>query len=305
MIKAVSSFDPKSAAGVLARAALSVAYVDHPVVGGEPVELITRVIDEARQQLGLSSEENSQEAFDRIADLLDQEADRLLAPPNTETALFRLAERGDLPSDLYEINIIPNVIDVYSKGFSLEKKIIETTIRAPTQEQHYGPARKPHEPVMISLFLRSFRTKWPLKDFSMIVAAQRNGFRLDVHQAWRVYPRVVNLRGVETPIDWLRKFADHYGYEIDVGGRKGHFFLMAEGPIPNQMSIPQREAKRRGRLEPQASVSRFVQSNPDGTEASALIVAIDIQKYQSTLELLGVREGDFLDRFVRPPVARD
>jgi hypothetical protein len=305
MIKAVSSLDAKSAAGVLARAALSVAYVDDPLGASVlPGDLIPRVIEEARHHLGLSSEENNEEAFEKIADFLDQEADKLLAPPNTESALFRLAERGDLPSDLYEINIIPNVIDVYRGRFPLEKQIIETTIRAPTLQQHYGPVRKPHEPTMISLFLRSFRTRWPLKDFSVIVAAQRNGFNLDVHQAWRIYPQIVSLRGVETPIDWLHKFADHYGYEIEVGGRKGHFFLMAEGPIPNQMWIPQKVSKR-NRLEPQSTVSRFAQHNPTGAQISALIVAIDIQKYWVTLEQMGVRERDFLDRFVPAPVARD
>jgi hypothetical protein len=79
---------------------------------------------------------------------------------------------------------------------------------------------------------------------------------------------------------------------------------MAEGPIPNQMLIPQKAAKGR-RPEPQATISRFAQHNPTGAETSALIVAIDIQKYWSTLEQLGVRERDILDRFVPAPIARD
>ena len=48
-------------------------------------------------------------------------SDRLLAPPDTESALARLAERGDFPSDLYEINIIANVADIYGNRFDLEK----------------------------------------------------------------------------------------------------------------------------------------------------------------------------------------
>ena len=49
MIQAVKSFDPISAAGVLARAALSVGYVDHPVGGTTKADehLIARVIEEA------------------------------------------------------------------------------------------------------------------------------------------------------------------------------------------------------------------------------------------------------------------
>jgi hypothetical protein len=102
MIQAVKSFDPISAAGVLARAALSVGYVDHPVGGTTKADehLIARVIEEARTQLGLSVDDNDPDSFEKIADLLDAEAEKLAAPRNTESALFRLAERGDLPSDL-------------------------------------------------------------------------------------------------------------------------------------------------------------------------------------------------------------
>jgi hypothetical protein len=156
---------------------------------------------------------------------------------------------------------------------------------------------------MISLFLRPFRTRWPVKDFSVIVAAQRDGFQLHVHQAWRVYPWIVKLDGAETPIDWLHKFADHYGFEIEVEGKKGYFFLTAQGHVPDTMKVPQRVAKR---PEPTAIVSRFTQRDPlTGLEISALIVAIDIQKYLSTIEQWGVRREDILERFVPPPSARD
>jgi hypothetical protein len=235
MIQAVKSFDPISAAGVLARAALSVGYVDHPVGGTTKADehLIARVIEEARTQLGLSVDDNDPDSFEKIADLLDAEAEKLAAPRNTESALFRLAERGDLPSDLYEINILPNVVDVYRKDFPLEKDIIETTIRSPTLEQHYGAKRKPNEPVMISLFLKSFRTTWPLKNFWMIVAAQRVGLRLDVHQAWRVYSSAVKLDGAKTPIDWLRSFAafNYPQFRMRLRGTSGDENLNRKNPL--------------------------------------------------------------------------
>ena len=56
-----------------------------------------------------------------------------------QSALGRLAERGDLPSDLYKIDIVREVSGVYEKYFSLEKRIIETTIRSPDVEQHWPP----------------------------------------------------------------------------------------------------------------------------------------------------------------------
>ena len=152
-------------------------------------------------------------------------------------ALARLAERGDLPSDLYEINIIKNVSDIHGSNYQLEKALIETTIRDFTQEQHYGPPRKPHDPAMISLFVRSFRTKWLLKNFVMLVAAKREGFKLHVHQAWRIYPSKVNMAGAGSPVNLLQRFSDVYGAEIEMNGKMGHFFLFSTTPAPATFKI--------------------------------------------------------------------
>jgi hypothetical protein len=117
MIKAVSSFDAKTAAGLLAKAALTVGYKSSD-------DIISQILDEVRLRLGLAAEANDPESLELIADLLDEESDKLIPQPNTESALFRLAQRGDLPSDLYEINIIPNVIDIYGKHFALASKLL-------------------------------------------------------------------------------------------------------------------------------------------------------------------------------------
>ena len=225
----------------------------------------------------------------------NSESDQLIAAPDTEAALLRLAERGDLPSDLYEIKIIPNIADALGKRFPLEKEIIETTIRAPTTEQHFGPARGQHEPAMISLFMRNFRTRWPLKDFFMLVAAKREGFLLHIHQAWRIYPQIIDVSGLATPVDWLKRFADFYGAKIEIQGEKANFFMFLEGGIPSEMKWEVPPPKK-------LLISRFSQQDPiTHADQAALIVAIDIYKYLDTLDDLGVRRQDFLDGFVPPP----
>jgi hypothetical protein len=300
MIASLKTLDRTAAAGLLARAALSLGYEGNPIapsIRGEE-EIRSALIDEARQRLGVDRGDDRPETIERIADCLDEESDKLLAPPDTQAALARLAERGDLPSDLYEIDIIPNVIEFHGKDFPLEKEIIETTIRAPTLEQHFGPPRKIHEPAMISLFARTFRTRWPLKDFVMLVAAQREGFRLHVHQAWRIYPSRVDVKGVKTPVDWLSRFANAYGAEIEVQGKKGHFFLFTTEDIPSVFNVPLSG-------KPEAiMVSRFTQKDPvTGIEQSALVVAIDLVRYGRMLDALRVKREDMLEEFVRPPRA--
>jgi hypothetical protein len=300
MIEAVRSLDRLKAAGMLARAALSVGYegatFENTVVEHEN-EILAKIIAEVRARLAVAAGDDRPETFEQIADVLDQESDALLSPPDTDAALVRLAQRGDLPSDLYEINIIPNVERVYGKGFSLEKKIIETTIRAPTLEQHYGPPRDLHEPAMLSLFVRPFTTKWPIKNFFVVVAGQRDGFKLYIHQAWRIYPWKVSLRGVKEPVDYLRRFAEHYGAEMEIEGTKGHFFLLTGGPVPNKVTIPQFKSN-----DEEVMISRFVQHDQiTGVEKSALVVGINVRKYQRTLDELGVRRKDIIDHFVPAP----
>lgn len=305
MIKALEKLDKLAAVGVLARAALSLGYSESPRDGGVESEenIQTRVVEEVRSRLGISKDDNSPDAVNRVADVLDSELDQLLVAPDTEAALLRLAERGDLPSDLYEIEIISNIAEVLGKRFPLEKEIIETTIRAPNNEQHFGPPRGEREPAMISLFLRNFRTKWPLKDFFMLVAAKRDGFLLHVHQAWRIYPSRVDVSGLTTPVDWLERFADSYGEKVEIEGKKANFFLFFEGDVPKQW---QWQWNLRPRDKKKMMISRFAHwDTVRQTEQAALFVAIDIYKYLATLDELSVRRKDFLDSFVPAPRPRD
>jgi hypothetical protein len=301
MIKALEEFDKMAAVGVLARAALSLGYCDGPQLGAVEREedIQTRVVEEVRSRLGISKDDNSRDALDRMADCLDAESDQLLAAPDTEAALSRLAERGDLPSDMYEIGIVPDIPAALGKRFALEKDVIATTIRDPTTEQHFGPARGLHEPAMISLFLRNFRTKWPLRDFFMLVAAQRDGFHLQIHQAWRIYPSRIDVSGLATPVDWLKRFSESYGAKVEVEGTKANFFLFLEGKIPPEVKWELGSNRK-------VVVSRFALIDPiTKTEQAALIVGIDIYKYLATLDELGVRREDFLDSFVPARQPRD
>ncbi|MGD9543554.1 MAG: hypothetical protein AB7F41_10640 [Methylocystis sp.] len=297
MIKAVEGMDRKAAIGVLARAALSLGYVNRPsyVLAGEET-VRENIIEEVRHRLGIAEDDNSPDSIEKLAEVLDEESDRLLAPHDTQSALERLAVRGDLPSDLYKINIIPNVVDLYGRQFPLEKEVIETTIRSPSIEQHYGLPTAPGVPALISLFLKLFRTRWPLRDFVMLVAAQRDQFQLHVHQAWRIYPSRVNTAGLKEPVDWLRRFSEVYGKDIEIDGEKGRFFLFLNNKVPEKVHLRPKGGKET------IMVSRFTQNDPlSGKEQAALIVAIDVNKYMSTVKDLAVKRQDFIDGFVPEP----
>jgi len=94
MINAISTLDRKTAAGVLARAAPAIDGIyGNPaaaaVLEGEEV-LRSELLNEARAHLGISPDDNGEEAIERIADFLDQQAEELVSPPDTDAALQRL-----------------------------------------------------------------------------------------------------------------------------------------------------------------------------------------------------------------------
>jgi hypothetical protein len=292
MISALEKFDKTAAAGLLARAALSLAYTAAPAmsaVAGED-QLRASIIEEARNRLGLRSDDYEPGAIEKIAEFLDAESDQLIAPPDVASAFARLAERGDLPSDLYKVVIAPNIKDIVGKLFPLEKKIIETTIRTPTVEQHFGQFTGPNEPVMVSLFAKSFQTTWPQKDFVMLVGAIRDGTTLNVTQAWRIYTSRVDVNGAKRPLDWLRRFAETYGAEIEINGTKAKFFDYAQISKPLEKKV---EVGGKGKPQ-QIIISDFTRWE-NGKEVASLITAIDSNKYRATLKALGVKQQDILE----------
>jgi hypothetical protein len=291
MIEALEKLDKYAAVGVLARAALALESDGNPAaelrIEGEE-RLRSALWQEARGEVGVGLDDNRPEVIERLGKWLDDLSEQIIGPPDTRSALVRLAERGDLPSDLYQVEIVQNVLDIYGAQATLNRKLIEDTIRSPDLEQHYGLPGEPNEPALISLFYRAFRTPWPVKDFSLLVSAQRGeGLLLHVNQAWRVYPFIVNIRGVGSDlVKTLEQFANVYGADIDYGGRKGHFFVLVNEPIPSGFSI-----RVEGKKPIRANVSGFEQVDSiTEQERASLVVSIDLDRYRADLKRMAVRD---------------
>jgi hypothetical protein len=292
MITALEKLDSLTAAGVLARAALSLGYASLPeaTIAGED-KLRAQVITEARHKLGVEAGDEGAETIERIADLLDKEADQLLPEPDISAALQRMAARGDLPSDLYTVEIVPNISKLHGRQFALEEKLIRLTIASPDIEQHFGEKDEPEEPAMASLFGKYIRTRWPGKDFFMLVVGLRTGTRFGVSQAWRVYKSRVDVTGAHDLVDWLRRFSEVYGADIEINGKKGKFFnyaAIAGGSIMGHVKVG-------GKGEPReviiGDITRWIGNRP----VASLINAIDSDKYMATLKSQAVAEDEIYD----------
>ncbi len=293
-MQVLEKFDERIALGILARAALALEDEGNPdakfILDGEEA-IRSTLLHEARKYLHLQQEDKRPETIEKLSDFLDDESDRLAGATDTTSALNRLAERGDLPSDLYKIDIISSIANFHGNNFDLEKQLIEATIRLPNQEQHFGPESNLREPALISLFTRPFKTRFPFKDFTMLVAATRNaGLVLNVHQAWRIYPALIKTDNVKNLVDLLHRFADTYGYDVEIGGEKGHFFILLDKLVPLQINVSIPGGKPKS-----ITVSRFLQKDRlTGRSFSALVVAIDLEQYRAVLDQMNLKPNELL-----------
>jgi hypothetical protein len=176
----------------------------------------------------------------------------------------------------------------FGKGHEKEKMLALRTVRAPDMEQNFGaPQFKEGGPHLISLFARRFKTPFPYKDFTMLVAAQRGrGKLLEVHQAWRLFDARVNTSGANDLVEYLKRFSDAYAQDVEVDGKFGHFFL--EGPRVDTSS--QIKFTNKGeRVE--YYVTQFTQSDPrTKMPRAALTVSINFQAYLDTVRKLDIDE---------------
>lgn len=296
MYSTLSEFDPVTAAGILARAALFVADDSNPAaherIQGER-KIRQEILGRIRESLGISNDDNSPETLELIGDALDAESESLVRVADMQKVLGNLSKEGFLPSDLFDIVIVRNIEEFHGRKFSNEKKLIEITIKSPEQEQHYGEPVGPGEPFLISLFSKFIPNQYPLRSFTMLVACQRNGLQLVVHQAWRVYSDLVDLRGVTDLVGMLERFSNAFGAEVVVGEQKGHFIKAVElkkgEHFPPDVQIPiSRVLSGKKIKNPLITVSYFFQKSPiDENNKAALVVAINLDRYEDALKVRG------------------
>ncbi len=312
MIKALANFDPRTAAGILARMALALeGDIDNPDARPMvPDEGASRqqVLDELRARFALGTRED-EASIEQLYQALDEESDRLLGLPDLDPALERLSERAELPSDRYVLELYQNLGDRLA-AFGLpreqEEQLIRSTVREPHAEQHYGPRVSDDRPSLVSLFARRFEDPYPHRSFILLVLGYREGTVLNVWDALRIYPAVVNVDGAVTLVDMVERFANHFGYSLTVSDRTSKFVLAARLPWNRNRETVVLELRslqaasatvvlsRRNELQFHAAgrerfyLSMLLKRSADeGVIELAFVMAIDIKEYRSTLRRFG------------------
>ena len=290
MIRAIQHLDNKTAAGILARAALSLENdlpnPDNQFAIANEADLRRNVLIELKNSLGLSHQDFNPTNIHTLYDALDLEVDKLLGKVDVQEALKRVSNRGSLPSDQFEITIIPNVEEFYGEHFAEEYPRIIETIKSPHKEQQFGEPKSENEPFLLSLFGRYYRSKYPGKDFLLLVAGQRMGLKLEVHLVWRIYPLIVPFNESDKLVTILEKFANVFGVVVTAGDKSGSFILSAT--VPEETTEESFSFEMLPDPKARITISAFSQINPITKQMNAsLITGINLRKYIDSVKKMG------------------
>jgi hypothetical protein len=227
MLDALRSLDRRTAAGVLAQTALNLE--GRGILGDEPLvenqrDLEQRVLDQLRLELHLHPEDCSENAVAMLAEAIDQKTDDL-AGTTTPEITEKLSAEGRLPSDIYEVDVNPQLAINYGERWAIESALTTETIRRPHQEQIVGGDLTRPEIPAVTILARFFSHTFPAKSFWFLVLAERVKLRLRVVQVIRVYPIEVDLSECETLIDVVKAFSKKFGHVIEIDGQRETFFF--------------------------------------------------------------------------------
>jgi hypothetical protein len=241
ILEQVKGLDPKRAAGVLSRAALALANGEfNPAtspIEPDEIQLRERLIELAKKSLGRGEKLDETQILSRIAEKLEEHAEKLFAPKDESAALERLSLDAVLESDVYSVEFDPSLPDI-EEGLPRDRERVEETIRRPDLQENFGPNLTPNEPSAVSLFGRWYSLGRERDRFLLIVAASRQHKTMRVKHYWRVYPSEINIRGAKNLSDVFERFALHYGYEFRAGDWSGKFLRYLRTPPTVKVESP-------------------------------------------------------------------
>lgn len=296
MISTLSKFDAVTAAGILARAALALTDSGNPVAAETVVDeadIRRRIVSEIKARLGVDPADESEETRILVGEQLDEESDQLLGPTDDTMALTHLSERGELPGDLYDVEILPYIAEIHGKYFADERKLVEATVHAADREEHFGMPESAGDGVLMSLFAKVFASVYERKTFMMLVVGRRRGLVFEVHQAWRIYAKTDALNLTAPLIGILRAFSERFGAPVECEGKTGSFILLDEVEVGRPITTtfqtrPKLDKTGRPIGVERYVMSQFMQMRKDGKGIRGAVVnRINLEAYNEFL--YGVR----------------
>jgi hypothetical protein len=138
----------------------------------------------------------------------------LLSGVDSAEVRARVGDKGALSPSLYKVSFSPR-FENGVKFWGLSKNHVLNAIANCDQVQHFiSKVEAPNAPAHGSLFTQIPPVKH--SHYTTLVKCQRAGAMLVVDEAYRVYHDEVDLLGVTSPLDILKRFIEKFGEEVKI-----------------------------------------------------------------------------------------
>lgn len=176
-------------------------------------DLHTKIWSEIRRKAKVAPSDTSAGGRARLFDFLFREmSQRTLSQSTLESTKARLSLKGELRSDLYEVNFSTNFRS--SEEHGVRPNHVLEAVRNANDVEHLNLFDNQQ---LLSLFLRT-HNDFPNHDpFALLVLARRVGAGLEVKCALRVYLSDIDYSAALRPLDVLRLLVGKYGFSLTVG----------------------------------------------------------------------------------------
>jgi hypothetical protein len=116
------------------------------------------------------------------------------------------------------------------RQFGVRESHVRETITSSDDYQHLMTDEVDKNIDLFSLFVKRHSNKVEKDSYWSIASTIRKGDVLEVQHFWRVYPDVVDLTGVNKPVDMLAAFCNKFGREVVLGDTTAKFILQKRFP---------------------------------------------------------------------------
>lgn len=278
MIQALKTYDKSFAEGMLARTSFFID--DDPMLRTlKPIEnedtIRNNVITEICKNLNIPSVSYNKQA---VLDYLDDELEKStkLEEKTEKEILNRLSARGELPTDLYTINIQNTIaIKKFQNIFKKNEALITETIKKPDMAYNFGAN------YCASIFTKFYKEKYEYNSFFLLVVGKREGLTFIVNQVWCLFNDMVSGNSFNNALELLKYFVENFGVEVDFHGRTSKFFIDAIAKNEKEFNIrmdrnklKESEKKRSGFI-----AYHYIGHDPDNNDNFIIFFAIDTEKY--------------------------
>jgi hypothetical protein len=286
MLETLKTYNKLTADGLLARTSFllekDTLIKDVGIIENQDA-VCYQVLDEISNKLQIKPDTSNN--IKKIIDYIDEELEKstMLDATKENEILIKLSNEAQLPTDLYNVKILPDIQELYNNNMHKETLLISETVKTPDIAYHFNALENENTQKDISMFVKYFEEEYLFDSFYLLVIGNRAGLDFLVHQVWHIYKDVAN--GFTDIMDLLNKFVDNFGIEVEFQGEVSKLFLskVAKSEKDFHFKIDDKNITRTKKGQQAWTAFHFTKSLSGENKIFSLFFVIDILKYKRYL----------------------